>query len=499
MRVIEKSGNDILLLALPNEELSRGEYILIEDKVQRMKMVVQVYDESYLDWPELMNDLVREEILNNSAQRIEHDPLEIKTISYLIRDMKLLRCKIRGIVDRDNLTLNTSWLPSRVTTKVIKLSISDLFSLAKREGYRIIPIGITNSGEAFHINAEALDGRLNIITGKKGTGKSHLAKLIVSKLVEYGAYVIVFDLNDEYGGLGWNKDGKPNSICDKVVSLTPGTSLRFTLDYVGLSSMINMLQHALEIPEASLREFIRIWELLEAQGSLKMSNLGEAIQKWRCNELIRDALFSRYHTMLSSHLFSDNNEDSTKFEDLFSKLKKGGIFIISLSRLQPQVRKMSVEIVLSKIVNLLERNKIPPIFLFAEEAHLYLRDTYWDDIVTRMRHFGVFTTFITNQPDAIKDCIYRQADNIFIFNFTNDADLETISRASTTDSDTIKSIVKTLPPRTCMILGKVVNDLPVIISVKPTDMLTMGETNLFFKNNMGCGLKKFTTNLMMPR
>ncbi|MEM3068897.1 MAG: DUF87 domain-containing protein [Nitrososphaerales archaeon] len=490
MRVIEKSGNEVLLLALPNEKLSRGEYILIEDKIQRTGMIVQVYDESYLDWPELMNDLVREEILNNSAQRIEHDPLEIKTISYLIRDMKLLRCKIRGIVNGDNLTLNDSWLPSRVTTKATRLSISELFSLTKREGYRMISIGITNSGEVFHVNAEALDGRLNIITGKKGTGKSHLAKLIVSKLVEYGAYVIVFDLNDEYGGIGWNKDGKPNSISDKVVSLTPGVSLRFTLDYIGLSGMINMLQHTLDIPGASLREFIRIWELLEVQGSLKMSNLGDAIQKWRCNELIRDALFSRYHTMLSSHLFSDDLGGSTKFEDLFSKLKKGGVIVISLSRLQPQVRKMSVELILSKIVHLLERNKIPPIFLFAEEAHLYLRDTYWDDIVTRMRHFGVFTTFITNQPDAIKDCIYRQADNLFIFNFTNDIDLETISRASTTDSDTIKSIAKTLPPRACMILGKVVNDLPVIITVKPTDMLTLGETSLFFKDYIKDNLRK---------
>jgi len=229
---------------------------------------------------------------------------------------------------------------------------------------------------------------------------------------------------------------------------------------------------------------------LEAQGSLRMSTLGDAIQKWRCNELIRDALFSRYHTMLSSHLFSDNRDESIKFEDLFSKFKRGGVFIISLSCLQPQVRKISVELVLNKIVDLLEREKIPPIFLFAEEAHLYLRDTYWDDLITRMRHFGVFTTFITNQPDVIKDCIYRQADNLFIFNFTNDADLETISRASTADSDTIKSIAKTLPPRTCMILGKAVNDLPIIVAVKPSDMLTLGETNLFFKEHLKDSLSK---------
>ncbi|MCP8323687.1 MAG: DUF87 domain-containing protein [Candidatus Methylarchaceae archaeon HK02M2] len=482
MKILEKSGNEILLLALPSEGVSRGEYILIEDEAQERQMVVQIYDESYLDLSELVNDLVREEILNKTVQRIELDPLEIKTISYLIRDMKLLRCKIRGVVEGGRLTPNLSWLPSRVTSKVKKLSISDLFSLAKRDGYRKLPVGITNDGDGFQIYAEALDGRLNIITGKKGTGKSHLAKLIINMLVEHGAYIIVFDLNDEYKGIGWKKNGRPNSIADKVFNLIPGKSLRFSLKYIGLSGIASMLQHALDIPGASLREFGRIWEFLEAQGSVNMASFINSIQKWRCNEFVKDALFSRYHTMLSSKLFSDEQERTIRFEDLFSKYKQGGVFIISLSRLQPQVRKIVVELILGKIVNLLGRGKIPPIFLFAEEAHLYLRETYWDDIVTRMRHFGIFTTFITNQPDVIKDCIYRQVDNLFIFNFTNDVDLETISRISTVDSDTVKAIVKTLPPRACMVLGKAVNELPIIIEVNSTDMLTLGETNLFFKD-----------------
>jgi len=482
MKILEKTGNEVLLLALPSEVVSRGEYILIEDEAQNRGMVVQIYDESYLDWSELVNDLVREEILDISAERIERDPFEIKTISYLIRDMKLLRCKIRGLVEEGRLTPNLSWLPSRVTSKVKKLSIAELFLLAKRSGHRTTPLGVTNNGEEFHINAEALDGRLNIITGKKGTGKSHLAKLLVRKLAEYGAYMIIFDLNEEYKGICWNKDGKPNPIAEKVVNLIPGATMRFSLEYIGLSGIASMLQHALDIPGASLREFGRIWEFLEAQGTLSMASLVNSIQKWRCNEFVRDALFSRYHTMLSSKLFTDEQESTIRFEDLFSKFKKGGVFIISLSRLQPQIRKMAVELVLGKMVNLLGRSKIPPIFLFAEEAHLYLRDTYWDDIVTRMRHFGIFTTFITNQPDVIKDSIYRQADNLFVFNFTNDVDLETISRVSTVDSDTVKFIVKALPPRTCITLGKAVNELPIIVEVNPTDMLTLGETNYFFKD-----------------
>ena len=116
-----------------------------------------------------------------------------------------------------------------------------------------------------------------------------------------------------------------------------------------------------------------------------------------------------------------------------------------MGKAMPVVRRMIVELVLTKVVELLGRDIIPPIFLFAEEAHLYVRDTYWEKTITRMRHFGVYATFITNQPDAISDGIYRQVDNIFLFNFTNDTDLDKISKVSLADSDTVKSIVKTLP------------------------------------------------------
>jgi DNA helicase HerA-like ATPase len=119
-------------------------------------------------------------------------------------------------------------------------------------------------------------------------------------------------------------------------------------------------------------------------------------------------------------------------------------------------------------------------FLFAEEAHLYLRETYWDDIVTRMRHFGVFTTFVTNQPDTIRENIYRQADNIFLFNFTNEHDLETVSRAAKVDAETVKSIAFDLPPQHCLLLGNAVRDFPLVVKVRSLNVQTMGQTRLFF-------------------
>ena len=53
----------------------------------------------------------------------------------------------------------------------------------------------------------------------------------------------------------------------------------------------------------SIREFIRIWEAMEAKHELGLTSLGNYIQQWRCNEFVRDALYSRYHTLSNSGIF----------------------------------------------------------------------------------------------------------------------------------------------------------------------------------------------------
>jgi DNA helicase HerA-like ATPase len=243
-----------------------------------------------------------------------------------------------------------------------------------------------------------------------------------------------------------------------------------------------MLKYALDIPSATLREFFRIWDNLHTRSRLTIQHMIEAVSNLKVNELVREALLSRLYTMLTSNLFTDSN--GTRLEDIVRARCNGMAMIIGMGRVPPTVRRMTVELLLTKLIELLEETKIPPLFLFAEEAHLYLRDTYWDDIVTRMRHFGIFTTFITNQPDAINDSIYRQLDNIFLFNFTNENDLEKIAKVSLVDSESVKSIVRTLPPRHCMVIGSVVNNLPVVIRTIEEEMLMLGETRRFFKSSI---------------
>ena len=479
MKIVEKNGGDLHIISRRPVDVQIGDFLVIWDGFGGSSLIVQVIEETYLNVEGALLEAIREEVLESDVQ-VDEEASSFKSLSNTVRDLILLRCKIRGSIRSGCYVPSIEHLPSRVSSKVEPIPIDRLLESIHPPSSRFVYLGRAGQQSPFSIPLEALDGALTIITGKKGSGKSHLAKLLIRELIQNHAKVVVLDINDEYKGIGYYRDGKPSPICNRVLRLEPSKNLRFTLDYIGKRGVSDILCHALELPTTSLREFLRIWEELDEYGRLTLTDLIETISDRRINEHIKEALISRLLTLASSNLITEDHKLATTFEELFSKIEEGGALIITLNRCTPLIRRIVVEFVLSKLTQLLELGKISPCFLFAEEAHLYLRETYWEDIVTRMRHLGLFTTLITNQPDAIKDCVYRQVDNIFIFNFSSEKDLEAIARVSMIDGDTLKAIVKYIPPRYCLAVGRLTGNLPILFNCAEADMLTYGETKLFF-------------------
>ncbi len=483
MKLYKKEGNVLQVLSFPNECVEKGDYLMVEDAEAGKAIIAQVIDVQFAAVPGILEELLR--TLPDGGEPIQGediDPLEIAPHITYIQDASLLVCKIRATLANDTLSPSSSWLPSRSQSMIKKLSIPTLLSLARVNGRLPITLGGTKDSSLLTIDASALDGRLNIITGKKECGKSHLSKLLMVSLVGYKATVVVFDLNGEYSSLGMASDGKRNIYYDKMHVLTPSQNFKVVLDQLHLNVVMGIMVHALHLPGTSAREFKRIWKHLKEKGTLTLSELGESIRNLNCNQHVRDALTSRFHSLANSGFFTDNTAEGSLVEDCLLKAKdNGGALVINLRNTGAIDRQIVVEYILGKLVDSLQSWKLQAVFLFAEEAHLYLRETYWDDIVTRMRHFGIFTTFITNQPDTIRDGIYRQADNIFLFNFTNEHDLEVVSRAARVDAETVKSIARDLPPHHCLTLGRVVRDFPMVTRVRALDIKTMGETRHFFK------------------
>jgi len=484
MRLYRKEGNTVQVLSFPTENIEKGDYLLIEEPKQNKALITQVIDIQFANIPGILEELLRDSTNGSGDEHLngqDFDPLEVASHITYIQDSRLLICKIRANLDNEKLSPSSAWMPSRSQSIIKRLPTASLLKLIKINYSLPIPLGETKDEAPLNIDATALDGKLNIVTGKKETGKSHLSKLLVLSLVGYGAPIVVLDLNGEYANLGYGADGKKNEYNNRVNVLTPGENFRVTLAQMKLRVMLSILIHALNLPGTSAREFRRIWQFLDERAALTLHELGEAIRNWRCNQHVRDALFSRYYALVNSGFFTDNPSDSVSLEDCFQKIRSGGgALVINLRDTSLVDRQIVVEYVLGKLVDLLTQLKLRAVFLFAEEAHLYLRETYWDDIVTRMRHFGVFTTFVTNQPDTIRENIYRQADNVFLFSFTNEHDLETVSRAAKVDAETVKSIARDLPAHHCLVLGTAMKDFPLVVRVRALNVQTMGQTRLFF-------------------
>ena len=482
MKILRKEGDNIQFLCFPNEEVEKGDYLLITDKVKQQSLIAQIIDVQYANIPGILEDLLRDGISEGSLTGDEVDPFQVSSQITVLKDTRLLVGKIRGAVEQGRLSRDVAWLPSRNHSRIEVVPPSILTdTLAGKHAFEL---GSTRRFPHFSGDLTALDGRLNIVTGRKGTGKSHLTKLLVTSLVKEGAPVVVLDVNGEYVNLGRTPDGRQMHLSPKIISLIPGLNFRFSLDQVGLSTLLGTLIYALSLPENSARVLARIWHELEEQNQLTMRALGSTIANYDCHESIKDALQARFNTLDDSGIFTDDQRSALNLQEVFTNHSSGCALIVNMKNQYSGLRRLTVELLISKLTDLLSSQKLRALFLFAEEAHLYLRETYWDDVVTRMRHLGLFTTFVTNQPDTIHSSIYRQADNFFLFNFSNDHDLEIVSKVAKVDADTIRMIVRDLPPHRCLVIGDIVGNFPLVVDVRPLEFQTLGATRYFFENQV---------------
>lgn len=480
MKILGKDGETFQILAFPSEvQINKGDYFIAEEDSRQL--LLQAIDVSYANTPGILEDLLRSMSLDRVDNFYANDPLGVSSVTVLVKEARLVTAKLRTVVENGDIKTQSSWLPSRFNSKIYSAPITHLRGLMKFEDKHGIFLGYMRESP-FGIDAEKLDGRLSIITGKKETGKSHVAKLIALGLSQHGCKIVVFDMNGEYINLDKRKDGSRRSHRPNVAVLRPGIDFRISPHSAGLGVMFDVLEHVYETPVSSLREFARAWRNLEsADKVVTVQKLIWHVSKLQMHESVRDALLSRLNSLASSGLFAER-ELPIEIEDLLNG-ESGVILVFDMKELFPASRRVIVELVLSKLAILLRNENIPPVFLLAEEAHLYLRNTYWDDIVTRMRHYGLFPIFVTNQPDTIPEGIYRQADNIFLFNFTNARDLEAIARSSRIDSETVHRIVPQLAPHYCVIFGHVVNDFPVLVRIRDLEVQTMGQTKHFFRSD----------------
>ena len=122
---------------------------------------------------------------------------------------------------------------------------------------------------------------------------------------------------------------------------------------------------------------------------------------------------------------------------------------------------------------MLEHGDIRALSLFLEEAQLYVDRKKIVDLLTRMRHYGLYPTFITNDPRTLPDEVYTLLDNLVSFTFRNEDELRQLSKTGLIDRDTVNAIAH-LEQRQCVAVGGLTSDFPIFLEVNPEEGVQMG-------------------------
>ncbi len=471
--LLSKNGPDYEILELPAGDAEIGTFLALKDPHSRRTLVLQIVDITYLKFPGEIEEIIRMTKASDMLVESRADDI-FERLQDEIMDSKLLRCKVRGGIHNGAFSTNTLWAPSRMKSFIYEISFEDLRSSLHLD--TLIPVSL---GRALRTKVPLVsdladvDGALTLILGRKGVGKSMLAKSIVKSLAANGAKCLILDVNNEYMVRPASKE---------FVVWEPGVNLRFEFRNLPKEIFLSLLGDLMELPASSILEISRTWDKLESSGRLSFSEMKREILSSRINDLVKDALLRRLDVIYNSGIITD---DPIYLDPIIELNQKEGLCISLALRGRPSLlRKLIIELLMKKIIAALEKDEVRPFFLFAEEAHTYQNMNFWEDLVTRMRHLGLSIFFVTNEPNSLSNFIYRQADSLFIFNYFNDNDLVFLSKVSDLDTESLLSYVRGLPDRCCLAMGRITSNLPLLFETYPDTTFSGGRTKTFFAKHV---------------
>ena len=190
--------------------------------------------------------------------------------------------------------------------------------------------------------------------------------------------------------------------------------------------------------------------------------------------------------MRNTNIFARNPQEAASLGDAYRKIREGGALVIDVSGLSNLAREGFVQAIIELIKDLClweidhDTHRFP--FVFFEEAHLYVSKKSIDYIVTRARHLGITSFFVTNMIHGVDEAVLRQADNLFVLRIPFEDDVRHVSRGAATDYETMMAFVRRLRQHHALVIGNVTAQYPLIFEVDPLRHVnTAGETRYFFR------------------
>jgi hypothetical protein len=395
------------------------------------------------------------------------------------------------------------WIPTR-DVEVTRTSDEEVFSNATRSLGHPLLMGQTLAGKDFYIEGQALE-KVNVVTGVKGSGKSHLSKVLLLQLIAAGAPCLVFDINREYIHLPRLEVDPDNGQVTQrgIIHFEAGGNFRLGVRQFGLPPLMTLL-YRFGLPEVSGLYFenrlARLWaeaETMERQyGRAPYVGLEQLIEMAEHNEfgsggnslVVNQAIRSRLEALKNTRIFARSPQEAASLDVAYSRIREGGALVIDVSGLSNLAREGFVQAIIELVKDLciqeIEQGTHRYPFIFFEEAHLYVSRQSIDYIVTRARHLGITSFFVTNMIHGLDETILRQADNLFLLRIPFDDDVRHVSRGAATDYETMAAFVRRLRQHHALVIGNVTAQYPLMFKVDPLQGVnTAGETRYFFRGD----------------
>jgi len=507
IQVNQVRGDIIELIFNPKEvDLHVGENLLIRERGGGKGIIAQIIEFRTASYP----SFIREQLLlalEDAQPQSQSQSLPNHLFRYLaelpfqdadreMRNLNIAVAKIRKLAlprwDRWD-----GWIPTR-EVEIERVDHHELMANCIDDFGNRLHIGQTLDDSPFTIEGQALE-KVNVITGVKGSGKSYLAKVLLLELIKRGAPCIVFDLNKEYIHLPKHEVGPSGKVKRGVIVLRAGENLKMGIEEFGLGPMLTMLAK-FGLPEVSSLYFEnRVFKLLEEAKRLRRNGrkifigIDQLIQlaeegEFAENEVVNNAIRSRLLAVKNTGVFASSPLEAVSIPKQYEKIRDGGALVIDISGLGNLARFGFVQSIVELIKGICEReiergtNRFP--FVFFEEAHLYVSRNTIGYIVTRSRHLGISSFFITNMIGGLDEAVLRQMDNLFIMHLPYDDDVKHLGKSALIDQETMESFVKRLRSYHALVIGEATHQYPMIIRVKELRGInTAGETKFFFKRN----------------
>ena len=463
------------LLFNPREaDLRVGETLTLRERATERSVIVQVIAFRSATYPSLVLDQLHTLV----GPEPIHAPL-LEAIGYQLLlpeasngfdtamgNIKVALAKIRKTVQapapnngRVHWEQWDGWIPVR-EVDVFRTPDHEVFANSTRDSGHRLRLGRTLAGHDFHIEGQDLE-KVNVITGVKGSGKSHLSKVVLLQLIEQGAPCVVFDINKEYIHLPKAEvDPKTNKAIRRgIVHLEAGGNFRLSVRQFGLAPLMTLMVR-FGLPEVSALHFenrlARLWAeaaAMEREGKQPpYIGLEQLMQVADENEfgggtsatVVNHAIRSRLEALKNTRIFARSPKEAASLGEAYRKIREGGALVVDVSGLSNLARI--------------------------------------DYIVTRAWHLGITSFFVTNMIHGLDEAVLRQADNLFLLRIPFEDDVRHVSRGAATDYETMAAFVRRLRERHALVIGNVTAQYPLIFEVDPLEGVnTAGETRYFFR------------------